>query len=154
MKNNIKKYLFFTLMFGFLLVNSCNVQKNKEVNYLDEWVDELDMGSNIEWIVVLPGLGCHGCIIEGEAFMKEYVENEEILFVLTKAESIKLLQNKLDLKLGDYNNIMIDRDNKFSIPSDNIIYPCIIKVKEGAMEEYQFQSPSNSMAFEKLKAQI
>lgn len=109
------------------------------------------MNIDFQWIVILPGLGCHGCIQEAEAFMREYIGNTEILFVLTKISSLKILQQKTGIKIEKQTNIYIDREDNFSLPSNNSIYPCIIHLKDGKIVEYEFQSPGNGAAFRKLE---
>jgi hypothetical protein len=139
----------------FLFTNSCKKSdKDTETKYLRATIKNLDVDDNVRWIIILPGLGCHGCIQEGESFMKEYVGNMEILFVLTNISSLKILQQKTGIKLKEYSNIFIDIDNKIIIPTGNNIYPCIIRIEEGENAEHEFQSPSNSEAFERLKGHI
>ena len=134
---------------------SCK-KSNKEIEtfYLNSAVKQLSVNNTYKWAVILPGLGCNGCIQEGEAFMKEFVSNPDILFVLTKISSLKILQHKINIDIGDHRNIYIDRENLFDIPTNNAIYPCIIRLKKGEIESVEFQCPDNSMAFLKLKNQI
>lgn len=121
-----------------------------ERDYLDERVGSLKALKHEKWIVILPGLGCQGCIQEGEAFMSKNISNKEILFVLTKVESIKLLQQKTGIKISNHQNIYVDRENHFEIPSANGIYPLIIQLEDKKIKGYEFQSPQNGMAFAKL----
>ena len=148
--------LTLSIIFTILTINlSCNKSlKEVENEYLTSIVVKLKIGNNIKWVVVLPGLGCHGCIQEGEAFMKDYINNKEILFVLTKISSLKILQQKLNLKIKDHLNIYIDESNNFSIPSENTIYPCIAQIEDGKVKMHEFQSPKNGLAFRNLKKLI
>jgi hypothetical protein len=143
--------MFFILTVGFI---SCgqNVEK-AEKKFLTNAVDQLKIDGEYEWIVVLPGLGCHGCIQEGEFFMKENISNKKILFVLTNIVSLKILQQKMDITIGDNPNIYVDRSNQFKLTTDNSIYPCIIRLKSGKIEQFEFQSPQNA-AFHKMKKQL
>lgn len=140
----------------FILISCRKSQKEIEFDYINDKVESLKFGSNIKWIVILPGLGCNGCIQEGEEFMRKNVNQDQILFVLVKVESLKLLQQKVGLNIKNYNNIVIDKSNNFNLPTDNAIYPLIIELEDKKMVNYEFQSPKNGMAFskfsEKLKA--
>lgn len=107
-----------------------------------------------QFMVILPGMGCQGCIQEAEVFMKNYVANKKILFVLTKIESLKLLQQKIGVKLADYNNILIDKNQNFNISTANSIYPCIVKLDNGDVKSFGFQSPNNGKAFDVLKSKL
>ena len=107
-----------------------------------------------DYMVVLPGLGCHGCIQEAEVFMKNYINNQKIVFVLTKIESLKILQQKIGVKLSDHKNILVDQNQNFNISTSNTIYPCIARVHNAVVESYGFQSPVNSEAFNNLKMEL
>ena len=79
----------------FLLFISCK-EKTEEIekNFLSKSLEQIDIPMNYQWIVIIPGAGCHGCIQEGELFMKRNIENQNILYILTKTSSVKILQQK------------------------------------------------------------
>lgn len=128
--------------------------KEKEVDVLNEGMQKISVNKSTEWLVLLPGMGCHGCIQEGEAFMRDNIENKKITFVLTAIESIKILQQKIGAKVTDRPNVYIDREGVFKMPGENSIYPGIAHVANGKVTEHEFQSPRNSQAFDKLKVKI
>jgi hypothetical protein len=136
------------------LVSCQNERKMEEKQFNDAIIKNLDIDETIKWIVILPGLGCNGCIQEAEQFMKENVGKNEIIFVLTKISSLKVLQNKIDIKVNDFQNVFIDRENRFAVSTNNSIYPCIIKIKDGYIVSHEFQSPQNSQAFLRLKSEM
>jgi hypothetical protein len=103
---------------------------------------------------VLPGLGCKGCIQEAEEFMRNNVSAKQVLFVLTKVESLKLLQHKIGINIKEHNNIYIDKSDYFDLPTDNTIYPLIIELENNKMINYEFQSPKNGMAFAKFSERL
>jgi hypothetical protein len=151
---NTKKYLYLLVMTIFILFSSSSCKtsvKESESAFLTNAISKIKSEDNFKWIVILPGLGCEGCIQEGEAFMKKYITNTDVLFVLTNISSLKLLEQKIDIKLKEHPNIYIDRENGFSIPTDNSIYPCIIQIKNGKIISHEFQCPKNGLAFSKLK---
>lgn len=106
-------------------------------------VVQLNIDKQYDWIVVLPGVGCHGCIQEGECFMKNNCSNAKILFILTNISSLKIFQQKTGINISKYPNIYID----------NGIYPCIIQMKDGEFLQYSFQYPETA-AFHNLKKNI
>jgi hypothetical protein len=148
--------LFF--LYLLLLIVSCankpRPDKELEADALNEAVNKSVSGKSFEWLVLLPGMGCHGCIQEGEEFMRDNANNSKIIFVLTKIESLKILQQKIGIKVAGRSNIYIDKDGLFKVPSGNEIYPCIAKLENGKVTEHEFQSPKNSQAFDKLKVKI
>lgn len=139
----------------FIVLFSCKKEEKEiEHDYIETTIKKFNINSNIKWIVILPGLGCQGCIQEGEAFMKDNINNKDALFILTKIESFKILQNKLDIKLKDHPNVIIDKKSDFQFPTDNGVYPCIITLDNGKIKDHTFQSPKNGTAFQNLKKQI
>ena len=101
------------------------------------------------------GMGCHGCIQEAEFFMKKHISNEKILFVLTNIESLKILQQKTGVEIKSHPNVYIDWNNQFKLPTDHSIYPCVIQVNKGKLQQYAFQSPKTPALYnlEKLLKQ-
>lgn len=143
-----------TIIILFIISSCKKSTKEIETACLRTAIEKLKVDDHTKWIVVLPGLGCQGCIQEAEVFMRDYVINSDILFVLTNISSLKILQQKIGVQIRDYPNVYIDRNNLFSIPTDNSIYPCIIKVENSKITTHEFQSPQNSAAFMKLKKLI
>lgn len=125
-----------------------------EQDHIISVMDNFDLPSNTEWMVILPGLGCTGCIQEGEYFVKENASNPKTFIVLTKIESLKILQHKLNIRVDTIPNVYADKESKYVLPTNNSIYPCIVHLKDGAYESHEFQSPENGNAFERLAAQL
>lgn len=135
-------------------VYSCKDVKNQaEIEFFKNAISSIPESKNYNWIVVLPELGCHGCIQEGEYFIKQNVSNQNIFYVLTNISSMKIFQQKTGIKIREHNNIYIDRNNLFNLKTNNSIYPCIIEQKDGEIIECKFQSPQ-SAAFQRLSRQI
>lgn len=152
MKNYILN--FVTILFLLTITSCSKKQEEIEFDFLYQKIENFDVKENIKWIVVLPGLGCKGCIQEGEEFMRSNIAEKQVLFVLSKVESIKLLQQKIGINIKDHDNIYIDRNNYFDLPTDNTIYPLIIELEKRKMINYEFQSPKNGMAFSKFSEKL
>lgn len=148
---NLVLLLLILIMVGISCINN---KKRVERNYLSDAIKDLKFDDKISWIVILPGLGCHGCIQQGEAFMKDYVDNNSVFFILTEVSSLKILQQKIGINISDYKNIFVDRENEFKVPTNNCIYPCILKIDNGKLTAFEFQCPDNGQAFARLKNQI
>jgi hypothetical protein len=152
------KNRFSILMIVIMLcciTTSCKKSiRETENDNLTAAMAKLNINKQTKWLVVLPGLGCHGCIQEGEAFMKKYVTNTNILFVLTNISSLKILQQKIGVQLKHCPNVYIDRKNIFDIHTENHFYPCIARIENGKVVEHEFQSPKNGAAFYNLRSLI
>lgn len=150
--------LYIISIIAILFLSHCNIVKESdndvEIEFITAGLKKANPGTGNQWIVILPGLGCNGCIQEGEAFMRDFVDSSGIYFILTKVQSFKILQQKIGKNLSGRGNVFVDKDGIFSLPTPNAIYPCIIQLKEGEIVRHQFQSPSNGQAFEWLKMQL
>jgi hypothetical protein len=154
---SIKKYiyLFVITFFIFSTFNSCKKsEKEIEHNYFKNAISKIRVDNTFKWIVILPGLGCDGCIQEGEAFMKKNIEKKQVLFILTNISSLKILEQKIGIRLKEHPNIYIDRNNKFCLPTQNSIYPCIIQINNFEIAFHEFQNPTNGMALSKLSHKL
>lgn len=142
------------MLIWVIVAVSCKESKEAtEKTYLTNAIENIEDNSQYDWIIILPGLGCHGCIQEGELFMKKNISNRRILFVLTNIESLKILQQKTGIKISNHPNVFIDRKNQFKLATDNAIYPCVIRMKNGEILQYAFQSPQTT-AFHDIEQHI
>ena len=139
----------------FIIAPSCKqTEAEKEDIVIEDGIKEIKLKPEYNWLVVMPGLGCRGCIQEAEVFMRDYIEDPHVLFVLTKVQSLKILEQKIGKKLHNRQNVYIDKQGYFDIPTNNTIYPCIVQLDKGKAVQHQFQSPANGKAFQLLKTQI
>lgn len=143
------------LLISVILLASCKENAaSSERESLASALDALKIDTQLyDWIVVLPGLGCHGCIQDGEYFMQQNVENPKIFYVLTNLSSLKIFQQKTGITIKDHPNIFVDRENLFVVPTNNSIYPCVIQLREGEIAEHTFQSPQ-TVIFQQLKRHL
>lgn len=122
----------------------------KEYTFLTQSLENSDIHlENYKYIVILPGSGCHGCIQEGEFFLKQNVSNKSILFILSNPTSLKILQNKLQINIKNQHNIIIDKSSRFNVPTKNSIYPCVIFLdSRNKIRNIIFQKPQSRAFYE------
>ena len=137
----MKKISFCLLLFLTLSFYSCNSERQKEIDFIDNVLSEHADLSNYNWLVIIPGVGCNGCIQEGEYFLKKHVSDKTIGFVLTNISSLKILQQKTGIKLKEHENIYADTDNAFIVETHNSVYPCVVEIKDHHIVSLEFQSP-------------
>lgn len=135
-----------TLIF---LAFNCQEKKVSDLNILSEKIEELEIKDSVKYIVVLPEVGCQGCIQEGENFMIQHFNNDDYFFILTRIKSLKILEQKTGISLSKGENIFIDRKLLFALNSNESIYPIIVKMNGGKAISLEYQSPEND-AFSKL----
>ena len=147
----MKKIILLPIVLIFVLSISCKKsEKELENEYILTVVDKVPMSKTTKCLIILPGLGCHGCIQEGEVFMRDNIKNTDFYFVLTKFESLKILQNKIGVKFKEHSNIYIDAKEGISIPTNNSVYPCVVYIENGEVKSHEFQAPGSN-AFDNLK---
>jgi len=150
----MKNKTLLAIILIFILSVSCKKgEKELERDYIDIIIKKVNISNSTKWMVILPGLGCHGCIQEGEVFMRDNINNTDILFVLTKIESLKILQKKIEVNIKNHSNIYIDNKEGFNIPTKNSVYPCIVYIENGELKLHKFQSPGNN-AFDTLRKRL
>ena len=132
------------------MVFSCDNMNSHEKDFLNDIITTHPEFSNYTWIVIIPEVGCNGCIQEGEYFLKTHISEKSICYILTNIRSIKILQQKTGIKIKEQNNVYIDKDNIFTLPSNNSIYPCVAKIKNHQVISVEFQCPDNA-AFRNLE---
>lgn len=77
-------------------------------------------------IVIIPGIGCSGCISYVESFLKDNYDNKVgVKFILTRIESKKMLIQNTGIDLKN-ENVIVDDLNVFSKGVYNSIYPTFI----------------------------
>ena len=90
-----------------------------------------------QYVVLIPGAGCVGCITEAENFFTTHAHDRSTLFIFTRVLSVK----KMGIKMGRENlslpNVYIDKDNQFYFEQyDKCIYPCLIYLEDGRPERF------------------
>lgn len=134
------------ILFVSCLMQACYGDNNGEKDFFITTISNqrLDL-TQYKYIVIIPGIGCHGCIQESEYFLKQNINNQDILFIISNPQSLKILQNKIKVKLNDYENVIIDRKSTYQLPTNNSIYPCVLYLDEHnhTIKTIDFQSPKN-----------
>lgn len=139
-----------------MLCYACSKKSDKvlESEYLANYIEKVHVGNQAKWVVILPGLGCPGCIEEGEYFFKNNIQNKDCYFIITSVQSLKILKHKVGHDFTTFDNVYIDTDNSLRIPTKNSIYPCIVQIDKGSIIGHEFQSPDNSQALYNLKSRL
>lgn len=151
---NYIRVTILMVMFICLGVGCINNIYQKEKNQYEFAISKIEFSDTIEWIVVLPGFGCHACLEFAEEFMKTNINSRRVLFVLTDISSIKELELKVKLKIIDHSNVFVDSENSFYLKSKNQVYPCIIHLEKGKIIDHEFSNPQNKQAFPRLEQKL
>lgn len=136
------KLIFYLLLFlsFYSCSNEDNFLKLIESNLSD--IPEFDK-DRYNYIVIIPGAGCTGCISEAESFYNEH-KRDSIFYIFTKITSKKALK----LRLGNINNSIayIDEDSKFlSTDNDINLYPVVIDFRNKKTIKWTYLDPGRSL---------
>jgi len=136
-----------------LCISSCT---NKDKVYTDIIATiEPKSGKAItayENVIILPELGCEGCISDVENFLMNDAQHlKETFFILTRIRSLKLLKLRLGEKVLNQPHVVIDEQNLFEASEIHTIYPARLLIDEsGQVEEVILKEPSNVSFFDDL----
>lgn len=140
-----KKFLFFLLL--SIVMASCR-GNNETTEEIVEYYKKkgITFDKEVECCVILPEVGCEGCIAAGvqlfldnkESFLKTQKKN---LIVFTMINSLKMLLRTLGLSSLEDFNCYLDLKNDYSVVGENSIYPLILHLKDGKITKAEFQSP-------------
>lgn len=148
------KFKVLACIFVFTCLMSCQIDSKQELRDIGSAVSnnfkklKIDEDYLREFdslkLVVLPGTGCTGCITQTEDFLvSNYDKREDVIFILTSIESIKILKNKLLIN-WDSRNIILDTLGVFSQGYFDSIYPSIVSFdNEGQVSKLSFVSPED-----------
>lgn len=126
------------LLYFSTLISACGNDDNNEQNggsviLQQDFVSFLDShGKNIEdysFIMVLPNVGCDGCITNGEKFFIENVkENSDHLYIFTTIKDLKIFKQSHLWAYSMEENVIIDVDNTLYQIGFYSYTPCLIEL--------------------------
>lgn len=141
------------LIFFFCFVSCGNQQSNLE--------EQLKAGLNTanrqdllgrDFLIILPRIGCQGCISSVEQFMLDSVDeySKRVGFILFDIVSIKTTLIRFGDRIIDKPNVYIDKGKILDFNGSVSLYPVIIRMKNGDVDSFEFVSPENEGAMNRL----
>lgn len=114
---------------------------------------------NLETCLVLPEVGCGGCIDGAVYFLNENKRHYKInqsrnMFVLTAVTSPKMALRTLNETSLDQYYCVLDSTNRYLIKGDNSIYPLVLYLNKGRIVKARYQSPFTEDVFGTLEKYI
>lgn len=109
----------------------------------------ISFDTNIENCIILPEVGCSGCIAGGVFFILEHKDSfnpnqKKNLVIFTAINSKKVLFRDLEIKSTNDLNCIIDTLNDYLPIGDKKIYPLILKINQGEIIQAKYQSPEST----------
>lgn len=132
------------LLLLIIMTTACSAKEEMYANKVIRLLQENKIKTEyFTHIVIIPEVGCGGCISEAEHFLQENQE-EDILFIFTKVRSEK----ELRLRHGNIlkrKNVIIDKEQEYSANEEEInIYPILIDIRNKDKYVWSFLEPGIS----------
>lgn len=143
----MKTKVLLILVIMFLLTNGCNSDQNSTENISILYSDRgIIFDRETEYCIVLPEVGCGGCIAGGVRFIAnnrdKFSKNQnKYLVVFTAINSRKLLYRNMGFDIENELNCLIDSTDLYKVNTNMKFYPMLIKLKEGKITDIAFQHP-------------
>lgn len=135
--------LIILLASGVILLYSCLNTKEGYTDLVVNMLKEENDISSYSHIVIIPELGCGGCISEAENFFREN-KNENIYFIFTKISSMKEIRLRLG-KMIEQKNVLIDEQGLYASKKEEMnVYPIIIDIRNPNVKTWCFLEPGVS----------
>jgi hypothetical protein len=129
-----------TLLYLFLLTFICFSCKENYSSKISKKIEIhiKDVLDSYDYVVIIPGSGCSGCITAAEQFFIDNITNDKIKFILTNNFSRKELNLRLKEENLQRKNVLIDDDNLFYlIDFEEKIYPMIVSINNKKIIDVQ-----------------
>lgn len=153
----MNKIVFLVLL---IILNSC-VNKDESLQHVVDCYQKKNISFNeeLEVCLVLPEVGCGGCIASGVFFFKENKEaflngQKKYLIIFTAIKSKKMLFRSLGVSSLEPYNCILDENNDYLVEGNNSIYPLVLYLKKGSIYKVEYQSPDSGDVFGKLKIKL
>jgi hypothetical protein len=128
-------YIFICLL---LTIGSCKYGNND--SGLNNFLQIKNAAVNVN-IYIIPGSGCTGCISDVETLALQNKDSNNIYFVFTRINSLKIFKNRFR-KIYTSKNVVVDTLNEFNYPDKNMeIYPVIYKKNKNGIKFVRYLKP-------------
>lgn len=155
---NLFKSILWVIV-GTLLIACSSIDDNTRIAQLHFKNYGIAFDPDLKYCIVLPEVGCEGCIAAGVSFFKDnkdafLKEQSTNMVVFTAVNSKKMLHRTLGLTSLDRFNCILDLDNRYLIQGNNSIYPLILYLEKGEITKAAYQSPFSSDILGELERRI
>lgn len=97
------------------------------ISFLERKGVTFDKAKNI---LVIPGVGCTGCISEAQYFFYENKDSKDHIFIFTGINDLKMFKLEVPDSLHAATNVIVDKDNELMDLGYNSIYPGYIRIND------------------------
>lgn len=105
-------------------------------------------------MIIIPRKGCSSCIGMADYFFKENYTRDGLFFIFTKVSSKKTLRIKLGSHSLTGKNTHLDKGYNFSSGALNSLYPLVVEVNNGKVEDSFFLTPDSKFLLTELQERI
>ena len=139
------------ILFSLITVLSCDTEQ-KLLTIFEEVIPEIDINENLTFVVI-PDVGCNGCIYRAELFLEKHKNSDNIYFIYSGITSLKDLKFSLGDKLNA-NNVIIDELNLIALNEGVFNYPMIYHYEKETLKFQKEINPTNVTGFEDFEEEF
>lgn len=146
---NLRFFLYVSLIICFCVrcTGSNPIKKYESVAVLKKYMKdnhEIDVDSLKDGIIlfIIPVNGCSDCVDLSLSFVENYIDANNILFVLLADRNKDLLKATYSYKL-DMSNLLIDNKGKHNNYDLGLLGPSVFKLSNGEITFYESLHRSN-----------
>jgi hypothetical protein len=132
----MKSFLKFSLLSGSILfLFACSSRENPQ-REIERIINKCEFcPENYNFVMLIPSLGCVGCISDAEEFLKENKDNTDYLFILEEVQSKKMLKIRLEFDF-EHSERVIYLNDKINF-LENFSSPLILDVSTGIISPWE-----------------
>ena len=149
---------YLTIIFSglLLLLGACKESPEAIVQHDLEQGIALSGFDNLldkPYLMIIPRIGCMGCISAAEQFMLEAYRpyRDQLNILLSDISSYKTARVRFGSAFMDAANVFVDRESVFNEGEFESTYPLILKLDKREVIEVNLVSPENALALENFK---
>lgn len=139
--SNMKSFILFIFFAANLISCKQKDSGNSEIVYnsngilykadFNTFVKSHDLSAeDYQKIIVIPGVGCTGCISEAQSNYNKNYKDTHTLYIFTAIVDLKIFKNTLPEDAENYKNSIIDDSGALLDLGYKSIYPCELSLSD------------------------
>jgi hypothetical protein len=131
---------------ALMLMNASCKKEGDYKNFMEETLEEKFGSSlnNYKSILIVPSVGCSGCISDTEHFIKQNINSlSNVKVIFTKINSKKILKHNIGDSIYYNKKVFVDSNNIFAYNTGKTIYPALVYLSKGEIDKIEYKNPDN-----------
>lgn len=151
---NMNFRITFISIVVFSLAIGCSRPHKEIERQFFEGLEKIDQPefSEREFIVIIPRIGCLGCISSVEQFLMDRAlsDKHRLGFLLIDIISLKTAAIRFGQEVIYAESVLLDTEGAFDFGENMSLYPAILRLQNGRVMSVDYVSPDNPEALDNL----